>query len=377
MHAYSLIKDTDRIVRTSQNPLALAQHELADLCLALGEKAAHAKAIIKYIHQAGISDYAKMHDIKASLRNKLAQVLVWELPSLVEEQRATDGTYKWLFKLQDGGLVESVLIPEKNRNTLCISTQIGCALNCAFCATAQQGFTRNLDSAEIIAQLWFANRRLRTTLGTKVSNVVFMGMGEPLLNFDAVIHALSLITDHHAYAIAPRRVTISTSGHVAGILRLKEVAHIALTVSLHAPTDPLRDRLVPLNRKYPIAVLLDAVAQFLERRGPTGELTFSYVMLKDINDSVACATALAQLIKDLPAKVNLIPFNNFEHSGFHCSPPEVITRFRNILYEYGIVTTIRRARGADISAACGQLHTIRKNNTAAKRIINIHATEHN
>lgn len=347
--------------RARINPLALRYEELADLCSTLGEKAVHAKSIIKYIHRLGVCDYAEMYDIKAALRAKLAQVSVWELPTIVKEHRATDGTLKWLLRLNDGCLVETVLIPEKQRNTLCISTQVGCALNCAFCATARRGFKRNLDSAEIIAQLWLANRRLRALAGTQVSNVVFMGMGEPLLNCDAVIRSASLMTDGLAYGIPGRRVTISTSGYVPGILRLKTVPHIALTISLHAPTDLLRDRLVPLNRKYPIAVLMDAVRQFLESRGTGAGVTFGYVMLKDVNDTVSCAIALARLIKDIPAKVNLIPFNDFECSGFLCSDFEATTRFRNILYEYGIVTTVRRPRGSEISAACGQLRALYEN----------------
>ena len=349
---------SDVAIRTPINPLALRHEDLADLCSALGEKAAHAKSVIKYIHQLGICDYAKMHDLKATLRNKLTQVSVWEFPNIVKEQCASDGTYKWLLRLKDGNLIETVLIPEKRRNTLCISTQVGCALNCAFCATARQGFERNLDCSEIIAQLWLVNRRLRALADTKVSNVVFMGMGEPLLNFDAVMRAASLMTDDLAYGMSRRRVTVSTSGYVPGILRLKKVPNVSLTISLHAPTDSLRNRLVPINRKYPIAVLIDAVRQFLAACKPNTSLTFGYVMLKDVNDTVSCAAALAQLIEGIPAKVNLIPFNNFAQSGFLCSDAETLVRFRNVLYEYGIVTTVRRSRGSDISAACGQLSAL-------------------
>ena len=342
------------------NPLALRYEELADLCSALGEKAAHAKSVIKYIHRLGICDYAEMSDLKATLRDKLARVSAWEFPTIVKEQRASDGTYKWLLRLKDGNPIETVLIPEKRRNTLCISTQVGCALNCAFCATARQGFKRNLDCGEIVAQLWLVNHRLRVLAETKLINVVFMGMGEPLLNFDAVISAASLMTNDLAYGIPGRRVTVSTSGYVPGILRLKEVPNVALTVSLHAPTDSLRDRLVPINRKYPIAILIDAVRQFLEARGSKTSLTFGYVMLKDVNDTVSCAMELAQLLEEMPAKVNLIPFNDFAQSGFSCSDAETLSRFRNVLYEHGIVTTVRRARGSDISAACGQLSTVKK-----------------
>ena len=365
MQADSLSRDIDRSLK---NPLSLTRRQLADLCLSLGEKAIHAKAIIKYIHRAGICDYAEMRDIKPALCDKLAQISVWDLPTIVEEQRAADNTYKWLFRLKDGCLVETVLIPADHRNTLCVSTQVGCALNCAFCATARQGFKRNLNSAEIIAQLWLVNRRLRAVSAQKVSNVVFMGMGEPLLNFDAVIDAVSLMTDDYAYGIPSRRVTLSTSGYVPGILRLKTVPSVALTVSLHAPTDALRDRLVPLNRKYPIAILMDAVRQFLESRSAPACLSFAYVMLKDINDTVACAVALARLIGDLPAKVNLIPFNDFEHSTFLSSQPDAISQFRNILSEYGIVTTVRRSRGADISAACGQLSALKGNEMRKTRL---------
>ena len=346
--------------RTPINPLTLRHEELADLCVVLGEKAAHAKSIIKYIHRLGICDYAQMHDLKVSLRDKLAQVSAWEFPTIVKEQRAFDGTYKWLLRLKDGSPIETVLIPEKRRNTLCVSTQVGCALNCAFCATARQGFKRNLDCGEIVAQLWLINHRLRALAETKVSNVVFMGMGEPLLNFDAVIQAASLMTDDLAYGIPGRRVTVSTSGYVPGILRLKEVPNVALTVSLHAPTDSLRNRLVPINRKYPIAVLFDAVRQFLDARGSNASLTFGYVMLKDVNDTVSCAVELARLIEGMPAKVNLIPFNDFAQSDFSCSDTETLSRFRKVLYEHGILTTVRRSRGSDISAACGQLSTVKK-----------------
>ncbi len=346
---------------TPINPLALGHEELADLCSALGEKAAHAKSLIKYIHRLGVCDYAKMHDLKAALRDKLARVSAWEFPTIVNEQRASDGTYKWLLRLKDGNTIETVLIPEKRRNTLCISTQVGCALNCAFCATARQGFKRNLDCGEIVAQLWLVNRRLRAAAEAEVSNVVFMGMGEPLLNFDAVIQAASLMTDDLAYGIPARRVTVSTSGYVPGILRLKAVPNVALTVSLHASTDSLRDRLVPINRKYPIAVLFDAVRQFLDARGSNASLTFGYVMLKDVNDTVSCALELARLIEGMPAKVNLIPFNDFAQSGFACSDAETLSRFRSILCEHDIVTTVRRSRGSDIAAACGQLSASYKN----------------
>ena len=368
------MSNNDVAVRTPINPLALRQKELADLCSALGEKAAHAKSLIKYIHRLGVCDYAEMHDLKAALRNKLAGVSAWEFPAIVREQRASDGTYKWLFRLKDGNPIETVLIPEKRRNTLCISTQVGCALNCAFCATARQGFKRNLDCGEIVAQLWLVNRRLRAMGKTEVSNVVFMGMGEPLLNFDAVIRAASLMTDDLAYGIPGRRVTVSTSGYVPGILRLKAVPNVALTISLHAPTDSLRDRLVPINRKYPIVVLIDAVRQFLDARGSNTRLTFGYVMLAGVNDTMVCAIALAQLIEGIPAKVNLIPFNDFARSGFACSDAETLARFRNILYQYDIVTTVRRPRGSDISAACGQLSASYKNdnlndNTSVDQLI--------
>ena len=343
------------------NPLALRYKELADLCSALDEKAAHAKSVIKYIHRLGVCDYAKMHDIKAALRNKLARISAWEFPTIINEQRASDGTYKWLLRLKDGNPIETVLIPQKHRKTLCISTQVGCALNCAFCATARQGFKRNLDCGEIVAQLWLINRRLHAMSESEVSNVVFMGMGEPLLNFDAVIQAASLMTDDLAYGIPGRKVTISTSGYVPGILRLKAVQNISLTVSLHAPNDTLRNRLVPINRKYPIAVLLDAVRQFLDARGSNTSLTFAYVMLKDVNDTMPAAMELVRLLKGMSAKVNLIPFNNFVQSGFSCSDAETLSCFRSMLHEHGIVTTVRRSRGSDITAACGQLSALCKN----------------
>lgn len=352
MRAHSLTANT---CQPKPNLLALTYADLTQLCRELGEKSVHAKAIVKWVHHLGISDCQGMHDLKPSLRAKLSNRLIFDVPEVVEERQSNDGVRKWLFRLSGGFLIETVLIPETRRNTLCISTQAGCALNCAFCATAQQGFHRNLSSAEILAQLWCINRTLRANGEPLVSNVVFMGMGEPLLNFDAVVQATSLITDDRAYGLTPRRVTISTSGYVPGILRLQAVKTATLAISLHAPFDELRNRLVPLNRKYPIAVLLAAARRFLHSRSRRSQLTFSYVMLKDVNDSITCAKALVSLLKDLPAKVNLIPFNDFDGTQFRCSEADTIARFHQLLNDNHITTTIRRPRGETIAAACGQL----------------------
>ena len=350
---------TSELTAASYQPkphlLALTRSDLAQWCRDSGEKAIHAKAVIKWVHRLGINDYQRMHDIKVSLRNKLAESLALDMPELVAVDCCDDGVRKYLFRLSQGHLIETVLIPERQRNTLCISTQVGCALNCAFCATAQQGFKRNLSCAEILSQLWCVNHKLRAADEPLVSNVVFMGMGEPLLNFDAVVQAASLITDDYAYGLAARRVTISTAGYVPSILRLQTIKTATLAISLHAPFDELRNRLVPLNRKYPIATLLAAARQFARSRKRRDQLSFSYVMLKGVNDSIVCAEALAALLKDLAAKVNLIPFNDFEGTQFRCSDPDTIAKFRQVLSQKNIITTIRRPRGETISAACGQL----------------------
>jgi 23S rRNA (adenine2503-C2)-methyltransferase len=321
-----------------------------------GEKPFRARQVLHWVHQFGQDQFAAMTDIAKSLREKLEQTAAVAPPPLISDRMSDDGTHKFLFDVGGGNAVESVFIPEDDRGTLCISTQAGCALDCAFCSTGKQGFNRNLTTAEIIGQLWQANR----ALGVKpkeeraISNVVLMGMGEPLANFDNVVHALRLMLDDHAYGLSRRRVTVSTSGIVPAIDRLGDTVPVALAVSLHAPDDALRNELVPLNRKYPLAELMAACRRYLEK-SPRDFITFEYVMIDGVNDGDAHARALLQLTRTVPCKFNLIPFNPFPHSGFKRSSHERIRRFQEILIEAGYVATVRKTRGDDIDAACGQL----------------------
>ncbi len=338
------------------NLLGMSRHALEDFFVELGEKPFRAAQLLKWIHHFGITDFAAMTNISKALRGRLQELAEIQGPEIVMRQHSRDGTRKWLLRVDGDNSVEMVFIPEKGRGTLCVSSQVGCALDCSFCSTARQGFNRNLSAAEIIGQLWLANRELgRDPRGERIiSNVVLMGMGEPLLNFDNVVAAMGLMMDDLAYGLSKRRVTISTAGVVPALKRLKEVSEASLAVSLHAPDDALRNELVPLNRKYPIAELLDACRAYV-----VGEskrvVTFEYVMLEGINDSEEQARRLARLLGGIPSKVNLIPFNPFPASHYTCSPPEVIERFSAILQERGIVTIVRRTRGGDIDAACGQL----------------------
>lgn len=346
----------DVAVQSKVNLLGLDRAALARLFVGLGEKPFRAAQLMQWIHQRGLDDFGGMTNVSAGLRTRLAQVAEIRAPVAVQEQVASDGTVKWLFRLDDGNGIETVFIPETDRGTLCISSQAGCALNCTFCSTAQQGFNRNLRADEIIGQLWAANRRLRA-LGLDqrpVTNVVFMGMGEPLLNFEPVVQALQLMLDDLAYGLSRRRITVSTSGVVPAMERLRAACPVSLAVSLHAPNDALRDELVPINRKYPIAVLLDACRSYVGDE-PRRRITFEYVMLDGVNDAPADARALARVLHGVPSKVNLIPFNPFPGSGHRCSPRPRIDQFRDILLAAGLVTITRKTRGDDIDAACGQL----------------------
>jgi 23S rRNA (adenine2503-C2)-methyltransferase len=290
------------------------------------------------------------------LRGRLAESASISAPRVLRDTAAADGTRKWLLDVGTGNAIEAVFIPESNRGTLCISSQAGCALECSFCSTGKQGFNRNLSVEEIIGQLWLANRSLGrgVTEERPISNVVMMGMGEPLANFDNVVAAMRLMLDDSAYGLSRRRVTLSTAGLVPGIDRLREACPVALAVSLHAPDDALRDELVPINRKYPIRELLAACQRYLTK-APRDFVTFEYVMLADVNDSVAQARELAALVREVPCKINLIPFNPFPGVDYRRSAPEAIARFRDVLMQAGLVTTVRRTRGDDIAAACGQL----------------------
>lgn len=325
-----------------------------------GEKPFRARQVLRWIHQRGEADFSAMTDIAKSLREKLlATATVSPAPTL-SDTLSEDGTRKFLFDVGNRNAIETVFIPEADRGTLCVSSQAGCALECAFCSTGRQGFNRNLSTAEIIGQLWQANRALGSHAEADrrderaISNVVLMGMGEPLANFDNLVPALRLMLDDNAYGLSRRRVTVSTSGIVPAMDRLAAACPVALAVSLHAPTDGLRDKLVPINRKYPLAELMSACQRYLVH-APRDFITFEYVMLDGVNDSEADARALLHLVRDVPCKFNLIPFNPFPDSGFRRSPAERVRRFAAVLIEAGIVTTTRKTRGDDIDAACGQL----------------------
>ncbi|MHB9119423.1 MAG: 23S rRNA (adenine(2503)-C(2))-methyltransferase RlmN [Burkholderiales bacterium] len=322
----------------------------------IGEKPFRAKQLLRWIHQYGERDFANMSDLAKSLREKLMGVAVIEPPRLIREQQSEDGTRKWLLDTGSGNAIETVFIPEAERGTLCVSTQVGCALECAFCSTGRQGFNRNLTVAEIIGQLWWANKALgRDPKGERViSNVVMMGMGEPLLNFDNTVLALKLMLDDFGYGLSRRRVTVSTSGVLPAMERLRESCPVALAVSLHAPNDKLRDELVPINRKYPLRELMAACLRYIED-APRDFITFEYVLLDGVNDTPAHAHELLELTRGVPCKFNLIPFNPFENSGFQRSTPDAIRRFQTVLLQAGQVVTTRKTRGDDIDAACGQL----------------------
>jgi len=325
-----------------------------------GEKPFRARQVLRWIHHFGESDFNAMTDIAKSLREKLVATATVSPPPTISDKLSDDGTRKFLFDVGNRNAVETVFIPEDDRGTLCISSQAGCALECAFCSTGRQGFNRNLSTSEIIGQLWQANRALGHAPASGnsgeriISNVVLMGMGEPLANFDNLVPALRLMLDDNAYGLSRRRVTVSTSGIVPAMDRLAEACPVALAVSLHAPTDGLRDKLVPINRKYPLAELMAACQRYLVH-APRDFITFEYVMLDGVNDSDADAHALLHLVRDVPCKFNLIPFNPFPASGFQRSPSERVRRFASILINGGIVTTTRKTRGDDIDAACGQL----------------------
>ncbi|SER12461.1 23S rRNA (adenine2503-C2)-methyltransferase [Nitrosomonas sp. Nm51] len=356
------------------NLLDYDREGLADFLTEMGEKPFRARQILKWIHQSNQSDFNQMSDLAKNLRAKLSKISVITVPQVTRDHTAADGTRKWLLSVGSGNGVESVFIPEANRGTLCVSSQVGCALACAFCATGKQGFNRNLSVAEIVGQLWLANKMLMEKNGCqppaktrngildpqpvlfarRVTNVVMMGMGEPLANFENVVTALNIMLDDHAYGLSRRRVTVSTSGLIPAMDRLRKRCPVALAVSLHAPNDVLRDYLVPVNQKYPIQDLLAACQRYLQD-APRDFITFEYVMLDGINDSVSHARELIQLVRDVPCKINLIPFNAFPGSEFKRSSSESIRVFRDMLMQAGLTTTVRKTRGDDIAAACGQL----------------------
>ena len=323
----------------------------------MGEKAFRASQVTKWMHQLGVDDFAEMTNLSKALRERLAQIAEVRAPEVVYDQDSSDGTHKWVLRLDGGNCIETVFIPDGGRGTLCVSSQVGCALECSFCSTARQGFNRNLSTAEIIGQL----RAAYSCFGARhrdqrmITNVVFMGMGEPLLNFDNVVRAMNIMVDDEAYGLSKRRVTISTAGVVPAIDRLAETSDVSLALSLHAPNDALRDTLVPLNKKYPIAQVLAACQRYLNATSGKRRVTIEYTLIDGVNDRPEHARELIKVLRGIPVKVNLIPFNPFPQSGYRRSTPEAINAFWRILTEAGLTTLTRRTRGDDIDAACGQL----------------------
>ncbi|HEX4870184.1 MAG TPA: 23S rRNA (adenine(2503)-C(2))-methyltransferase RlmN [Moraxellaceae bacterium] len=347
------------------NLLGMTRQQMEDFFVGLGEKKFRAQQVIKWIHQLGVDDFEQMTNVSKALRQKLAAIAEIRAPEVVHREYSADGTRKWVLKVGEGSMVETVLIPDGDRKTLCVSSQVGCSLDCSFCSTGKQGFQRDLTTAEIIGQVWVANRSyfenepLMENRERALTNVVMMGMGEPLLNFDNVLPALDLMLDDFAYGLSKRRVTVSTSGVVPMLDKLGESIDVALAVSLHAPNDALRDELVPINRKYPLQDLLAACRRFLARfqgeEGGRRKITMEYVMLAGVNDTPAHARELARLLRDTPSKINLIPFNPFPNSPYGRSTREDILAFQKILVDADYICTIRSTRGDDIDAACGQL----------------------
>lgn len=350
---------------TKTNLLGMTREQMEAFFLAIGEKKFRAQQVIKWIHQIGVDDFEQMTNVSKALRQKLAEIAEIRGPEVIHREYSADGTRKWVMRVGENSMVETVLIPDGDRKTLCVSSQVGCSLDCSFCSTGKQGFQRDLTTAEIIGQVWIANRSyfegepIRENRERAITNVVMMGMGEPLLNFDNVVPAMRLMLDDFAYGLSKRRVTLSTSGVVPMLDRLGEEIDVALAVSLHAPNDALRDELVPINRKYPLDELLAACRRYLGRfqseEGGRRKITMEYVMLAGVNDTPAHARELLRLLKDTPSKMNLIPFNPFPHAPYARSKREDILAFQKILVDAGMICTIRSTRGDDIDAACGQL----------------------
>lgn len=344
------------MTQAAVNLLDLNRSDMEAFFVGLGEKAFRASQVLKWIYHYGVVDFDAMTNLSKVLRLRLQDLATVAPPEVVACQVSEDGTRKWVLRVAGGNCVETVFIPEEERGTLCISSQVGCALDCAFCSTARQGFNRNLSVAEIIGQVWLALRELnhRPKDGRAITNIVLMGMGEPLLNFENVVRAMGLMMDDLAVGLARRRITLSTAGVIPALERLRERCPVSLAVSLHAPSDELRNELVPLNRKYPIQPLLEACRRYVEY-SPKSQVTFEYVMLEGVNDSLDHARALVRRLRGIPAKVNLIPFNPFPEAQYRRSPQPVIDRFRDILMGAGLITITRKTRGQDIDAACGQL----------------------
>ena len=340
------------------NLLNLSISGLKDFFAELGEKPFRATQVMKWLHQYGVDDFDAMTNVSKSLREKMKQIAIIKGPEVVTQKLSDDGTVKWALILDSGQAIETVFIPEKNRGTLCISSQVGCVVDCTFCSTGSQGFSRNLELSEIIGQVWHAMRYFgspKVTGNRTISNVVFMGMGEPLLNFDPVVDAMNLLLDDNAYGLSKRRVTLSTSGVVPALDNLLAVTDVALAISLHAPNDKLRNELVPINKKYPIDVLLKSVKRYIDNSAVARKVTVEYVMIDGINDTTAHARELVKILKGIPNKINLIPFNTFPGNSYKTSSQKSIKAFEQIIVSNGMIVTTRKTRGDDIDAACGQL----------------------
>jgi 23S rRNA (adenine2503-C2)-methyltransferase len=341
------------------NLLGLSREKMEAFCVSLGEKPFRAQQLLKWIHHQGVDDFDAMTNISKALRSRLIECAEVRPPEIVSQHDSADGTRKWAIRIAGGGLVETVLIPDGERGTLCVSSQVGCSLDCSFCSTGKQGFQRDLSAAEIIGQVWLAIRSYDAFPSTNkrvITNVVMMGMGEPLLNFNNVVDAMSLMMDDFGYGISKRRVTLSTSGVVPALDKLGDVSEVSLAISLHAPNDMLRNELVPINKKYPIAELLAACGRYWAKQTDTHRVTtVEYTLIAGVNDSPEQAQELAVLLKDFPCKINLIPFNPFALSDYQRPSKKAIDRFWKVLSDSSIVTTVRNTRGDDIDAACGQL----------------------
>jgi len=350
-------EDTAVVYGGKSDLLGLDKKGLADFFVSIGEKPFRSTQVMKWIHQFGVSDFDEMTNLSKALREKLKKTAIIRTPKIVAEQRSKDGTIKWLLEMDNRNSVEVVFIPEKERGTLCISSQVGCSLTCTFCATGKQGFNRNLENWEIIAQMWVANK----ALGCKpkeeriISNVVFMGMGEPLLNVTHTFPSARILMDDNAYGLSKRRVTISTAGVVPAINKIKDALDVSLAISLHAPNNKLRDEIVPVNKRYPLEMLIPALYEYVKGGHSKKHVTVEYVMIDKVNDRTEHAVELVALLGDLPCKINLIPFNTFEGTNYRRSSNNAIRRFQDILVKSGLRCTTRRTRGEDIDAACGQL----------------------
>ena len=341
------------------NLLGLPLAKMQTLFAELGEKPFRAQQMLKWIHHAGVTDFNEMTNFSVVLRKRLSEIAEIRPPEIVSQQDSVDGTRKWAVRVEGGGLVETVLIPDGQRATLCVSSQVGCSLDCSFCSTGKQGFQRDLTAAEIVGQVWLAIKSydaFQSGKGRVVTNVVMMGMGEPLLNFDNVVDAMDLMMEDLAYGISKRRVTLSTSGVVPALDRLAEVSDVSLAISLHAPNDELRNQLVPINRRYPISMLLDSARRYIDSRSDKKRVvTIEYTLIAGVNDSTETAAELAELLQGYPCKINLIPFNPFPQSDYTRPSGNAVSRFWQVLVDSGFIVTVRTTRGDDIDAACGQL----------------------